>query len=298
MINRNRLAQLLCCPLVISLGACSNGESKESSEADNSGYPGYELVWQEEFDEDGKPNEAYWSYEKGLVRNHELQYYREENANVGNGFLVIEGKREEVKNERYEAGSDDWRKNQEYAHYSSASINTRGKKEFKFGLIEVRAKIDTALGMWPAIWTLGISKGWPANGEVDIMEYYRVNGQATILANAAWKKAGGRYAAEWDEQKIPFSQFLEKDPEWPNKFHVWKMDWSEDHIKLFLDDELLNEIDLKNTLNPDGYNPFHQPHYILLNLAIGGNGGDPSQTDFPKEYWVDYVRVYQKSSRH
>ncbi|MDN3668488.1 glycoside hydrolase family 16 protein [Echinicola jeungdonensis] len=259
-------------------------------------YPGYKLVWSEEFEEDGKPDSTFWSFEFGFVRNNELQWYQPENANVKNGFLVIEGKREKIKNEFFNSESNDWRKSREFAQYSSASINTRGKKEFQYGIIEVRAKIDTALGMWPAIWTLGTTKGWPANGEVDIMEYYRVDGKATILANAAWKKAGGRYEAEWDESKIPFSNFLESDPDWPNKFHLWKMHWTEDFIRLYLDDELLNEIDLSQTQNPDGFNPFHQPHYILLNLALGSNGGDPAETDFPREYLVDYVRIFQEDS--
>jgi beta-glucanase (GH16 family) len=87
---------------------------------------------------------------------------------------------------------------------------------------------------------------------------------------------------------------LEKDPKWPEEFHVWKMDWTEKHIRLYLDEELLNEVDLTQTQNPDGFNPFHQPHYLLLNLAIGSNGGDPSRTKNPRKYEVDYVRVYQK----
>lgn len=281
--------------LVLATTACnSKGNNKATLQEAPSLYPGYELVWEEEFEKDGKPDEAFWSYEKGFVRNNELQYYQEGNANVSNGILVIEGRREIVKNGRFEAGSEDWRKNQEYAHYSSASINTRGKKEFQFGIIEVKARIDTALGMWPAIWTLGVSERWPANGEVDMMEYYRVNGVATILANAAWKKEGDLYEAEWDERKVPFAHFLEKDPDWSGKFHIWKMDWTADYIKLYLDDELLNEIDLRKTINPDGFNPFHQPHYILLNLAIGSNGGDPERTVFPRKYEVDYVRVYQR----
>ena len=146
--------------------------------------------------------------------------------------------------------------------------------------------------MWPAIWTLGITKPWPANGEIDVMEFYQVKGEKTILANAAWADETKR--ANWDEAKIPFSEFLKKDPAWSEKFHIWKMEWTEDYIKLFLDGELLNEIELSKTLNPDGFNPFHQPHYILLNLALGSNGGDPSQTKFPKAYVVDYVRVYQQ----
>lgn len=253
---------------------------------------GYKLAWQEEFENPGQVNPAFWSFEKGFVRNNELQWYQETNAQVKDGMLVITGKREKIKNTRFDAESTDWRRNREFAEYSSASMNTRGHYEFQYGIMEVRAKIDTAMGMWPAIWTLGITKPWPSNGEIDVMEYYRVKGEATILANAAW--AGeGQYRAKWDEAKIPFAKFLEKDPDWPSKFHLWRMEWTEKSIRLFLDDELLNEVDLARTVNPDGFNPFHQPHYILLNLAIGGNGGDPGATLFPKEYVVDYVRVYQ-----
>ena len=279
--------------LLVGLTACSQGRTAFQP---SSGMPpareGYTLVWNEEFDTDGKPDSASWSYEHGFVRNNELQWYQPENAVVRDGVLVITGKREKVKNESFEPTSTDWRKSTPYAGYTSASINTKGKKTFQYGIIEVRARIDTAMGMWPAIWTLGVSKGWPANGETDIMEYYRVEGQPTILANAAWAHAQKR--AAWDERKVPFSRFLEKDPEWPEKFHVWKMDWTAAYIRLYLDGELLNEVDLSQTINPDGSNGFHQPHYILLNLAIGSNGGNPAATAFPKKYEVDYVRVYQK----
>ncbi|GAA4442821.1 hypothetical protein GCM10023188_42950 [Pontibacter saemangeumensis] len=249
-------------------------------------------MWQDEFGQDGKPDSAGWSYEYGFKRNQELQWYQPENATVRDGVLVIEGKRERVKNEFYDPSSEDWRKNTPYGEYTSASINTNGKKAFQYGIIEVRARIDTAMGLWPAIWTLGVERPWPANGETDIMEYYRVQGQPTILANAAWAHENKR--AAWDERKIDFAHFLRKDPDWPGKFHVWKMDWTQESIRLYLDDELLNEVDLNQTLNPDGFNPFHQPHYILLNLAIGSNGGDPAATDFPRKYEVDYVRVYQR----
>lgn len=253
---------------------------------------GYQLAWADEFNETGKPNPTYWSYEQGFVRNEELQWYQEDNAQLKNGLLHIESRREEVKNDRFDPKNKDWHKNREFANYTSSSINTKGKYNFKYGILEVRAKIDTASGMWPAIWTLGIDKPWPSNGEIDVMEFYLVNNKSSILANAAWKSKT-QYVT-WDSEKILFSEFLAKDPEWANKFHIWKMDWTEDYIKIYLDDELLNEIDLNITKNPDGFNPFHQPHYILLNLAIGGNGGDPAQTKFPKEYQVDHVRVFQK----
>lgn len=252
---------------------------------------GYTLVWQDEFDEEGPPNPEFWSFETGFVRNEELQYYQEENVVVKEGKLIITGRREKIFNPQYKDGSPDWRQNREYASYTSSCVKTSGKKLFRYGIFEIKAKIDTALGMWPAIWTLGESKGWPANGEIDIMEYYRVNGEGIILANAAWARPN---KAAWDEMKISIDHFVKQDPRWPEKFHIWKMDWTEDYIRLYLDDELLNEIDLSKTINPDGFNPFHQPHYLLLNLAIGSNGGDPSNTPFPKKYEVDYVRVFQK----
>ncbi|MFC5625496.1 glycoside hydrolase family 16 protein [Algoriphagus winogradskyi] len=275
--------------LIFSLGTATVAQAQFDPTS-----AGYKLVWQEEFENSGQVNPEFWSFEKGFKRNNELQWYQEPNATVKDGKLIITGKREQLNNPNFDPDSKDWKRNRKFAEYTSSSINTRGKYEFQYGIMEVRAKIDTSMGMWPAIWTLGISKPWPSNGEIDVMEYYRVKGEATILANAAWADEG-QYNAKWDNAKIPFTDYLKKDPDWPNKFHLWRMEWTEQSIKIYLDDELLNEVDLARTINPDGFNPFHQPHYILLNLAIGGNnGGDPSKTIFPKEYVVDYVRVYQK----
>ncbi len=260
--------------------------SKQNTEG-----PNYELVWQDEFNEGTRPDNNNWSYENGFVRNQELQWYQPDNAIISDGMLVIEGRREHVVNRNYDVASDSWKKRRPHASYTSASINTRGKHSFQYGIFEVRARIDTSLGMWPAIWTLGIDKRWPANGEVDIMEFYRIDGVSTILANAAW--AGVNRESVWDNGKYDLDHFYTKTPKWADEFHVWKMEWTPDFIKLYLDDELLNDVDLSKTINPDGFNPFHQPHYLLLNLAIGSNGDDPSSTTFPRIYEVDYVRVYQ-----
>lgn len=253
---------------------------------------GYNLVWNDEFNNIGKPDSSNWIYEKGFLRNQELQWYQEENANCANGLLIIEGRREQIKNPNYVAGSTNWKTVREFAEYTSASIQTRGHKQWQFGRFEIRARIDTICGAWPAIWTLGISKGWPSNGEIDIMEFYRVKGVPTILANFAWG-TNQRNVAKWDDLKKPLADFIANDQNWTKKFHVWRMDWNKDSISLFLDDQLLNSVLLSQTINPDGFNPFLQPHYLLLNLAIGGNGGDPSKTRFPIKYEVDYVRVYQ-----
>ena len=95
--------------------------------------------------------------------------------------------------------------------------------------------------------------------------------------------------------RTPIGNF--QDPEWSSKFHLWRMDWDETTIRLFVDDKLLNTIDVTKTFNANGdrKNPFHQPHFLMLNLAIGGHsGGDTSHTEFPARFEVDYVRVYQR----
>lgn len=254
--------------------------------------PGMKLVWADEFNSIGQPDAKNWKFENGFVRNEELQWYQEKNAVCTNGLLIIESRREEIPNPNYQAGSRNWKTKREYAHYTSASINTRGMKDWLYGRFEVRVRIDTAMGSWPAIWTLGTNNPWPSNGEIDIMEFYRVKGVPTILANVAWGTTQP-HVAKWNTIRTPFLHFTSKDADWAKKFHTWRMDWTPESIKLYLDDVLLNTTMLSETINPDGSNPFTKPQYILLNLAIGGNGGDPEKTKFPVRYEVDYVRVYQ-----
>ena len=257
----------------------------------------YKLVWSDEFNYEGKPDSTAWRHEYGFVRNQEFQWYQPDNANCRNGVLVIEGRKERILNDNYVEGSNDWKRNRQYAEYTASCIKTQNLKEFLYGRFEIRAKIPTASGSWPAIWTLGKSMPWPSNGEIDIMEYYQIKNVPHILANTAWG-TDRQFVGKWNTKTIPFSYFTDKDPDWADKFHVWRMDWDEHAIRLYLDDELLNETLLEDTKNGSigNYtNPFHQPHYILLNLAIGGqNGGTPDDSAFPLFYEIDYVRVYQK----
>ena len=258
------------------------------------------LVWSDEFEVDGRPSRD-WTYQYGFQRNHEAQWYQSQNAFVKDGCLVIEGRREHRRNPNYVAGSNDWRTNREFIEYTSSCLTTQLSQQFLYGRFEIRAKIPTATGAWPAIWLLGNKWEWPQNGEIDIMEYYIKNDQPSILANACWG-SDQRWNAVWDSSVIPFTHFTDKDPQWADKFHIWRMDWDKHFIRIYLDDELLNEIDLSKTQN-GGYdgnyeNPFanHVPgfkHYLLLNLALGSNGGEPDITQFPLRYYIDYVRVYQ-----
>ncbi|MCX6334654.1 MAG: glycoside hydrolase family 16 protein [Bacteroidia bacterium] len=253
---------------------------------------GMKLVWNDEFNIDGKPDPANWIYETGFVRNQELQWYQPENANCKNGLLVIEGKREKVSNPNFIPGSSDWKTSRDFAEYTSACIKTRGLQELQFGRVEMRARIDTACGSWPAFWTLGTSRSWPSCGEIDIMEFYRIKTGPIMLANFAWG-TNKRGVAKWDDIKMPLKEVIGNDSEWAKKFHLWRMDWDKDTIKLYLDNRLMNSVAVSETINPDGFNPFHQPHYILINQALGANGGDPSGTPSPFRYEVDWVRVYQ-----
>lgn len=259
------------------------------------------LVWSDEFDIAGPLNEADWNYEHGFVRNYELQWYQSDNAICRDGCLIITARHEQVENPHYKPQAEgrhrrsDWRQQREYAHYTSASVNTRGKHEFLFGTLEVRARIPVVEGSWPAIWTLGSQWHWPSCGEIDVMEYYRIDNIPHILANVAW--GNDHNQAMWNSKAIPYTHFLECDADWAHKFHVWRMEWQPKYLRIYLDDELLNDIDLTTTINGtygEGKNPFHTPQYFLLNLAIGGqHGGTPAPEKYPIRYEIDYIRFYQ-----
>lgn len=279
--------------IIISVSAFAQKSDPYKPDSNNpKDIKGMKLVWNEEFNYIGKPDSAFWRYEKGFVRNQEIQWYQSDNANCANGVLLIEGRREQFNNPNFDSTSTNWKNSRKKVLYSSASINTREKKQWLYGRFEIRARIDTAIGAWPAIWTLGTINPWPSNGEVDLMEFYRVKNVPTILANVAWGTSQ-RSVAKWDGEKRPLAEFTSKDNDWVRKFHIWRMDWSRDSINLYLDDVLINACPLSQTINADGTNPFLNPQYLLLNLALGSNGGDPDKTNFPIRFEVDYVRVSQ-----
>jgi len=225
-----------------------------------------------------------WNYEIGYIRNNEAQYYTnsDENSYVKDGILVITG-----------------RKNHLDKPYTSASLNTRGKHHFTYGRFEIRARIPYSDGCWPAIWTVGNRYSWPIGGEIDLMEFY----DRSILANVAWS-SDQPYRPIWDSKKIPVQKWMDDNPAWLDEFHIWRMDWDEQFIRLYLDDELLNETNLEETYN-QGWkgntdNPFRFQdasfgQYFILNLALGGNqGGEIDDSAFPVKYEIDYIRAYQK----
>jgi beta-glucanase (GH16 family) len=251
---------------------------------------GYRLVWADEFNTDGRPDPANWTFEQGFVRNHEAQWYQPENAWCEGGKLIIEARKEHKPNPLYDSGSSDWRRKSPTIAYTSASLLTRGLHHFRYGRFEMRAKIDVSPGMWPAWWTLGEKGEWPSNGEIDIMEYYR----RMLLANIA-TGTGKRYSPLWYSRRVPLDSLGSEA--WAREFHVWRMDWDEKEIRLSVDGRVLLSKAVDSLANRDsaGLNPFRQPVYMIVNLALGGdNGGDLSKTAFPRRYAIDYIRVYAK----
>jgi beta-glucanase (GH16 family) len=249
-------------------------------------------TWSDEFDDSGPPNPAVWTFEQGFVRNQELQWYTTSNAWQEGGRLIIEGRREQVLNPNYNPGSTDWKLNRQYADYTSSSIKSVGKFSFQYGRMQVRAKIPIGAGLWPASWTLGNTGEWPSNGECDLMEYYN----SKILANCA-RGTTTRWTAAWDGASSNVTSFTSIDAGWINSFHVWTMQWDESNVRLYVDNVLMNTIPQSWLVNPvttwGPQYPFKQPHYLLLDLAIGGTaGGNPAGTPFPVRYEVDYVRVW------
>ena len=284
-----RSLPLLACVAGLSaaLSSCAAPSVSSTTSAPPVPPPGHKLVWSDEFNVDGAPDPKNWTFEHGFVRNHELQFYQPQNAVVKDGILVIEARREAVPNPRHEPGSDDWKKKDAVSTFTSASILTRGLHQWTYGRFELRARIDTRPGLWPAWWTLGIDREWPHNGEIDIMEYYK----GDVLANFAWGTEQ-RWKAKWDATKTPLAELGGAD--WSKQFHVWRMDWTRDNVRLYVDDRLLNEIKVRDARNPDGFLPFRQPHYMILNLALGGdNGGPLDGTEMPARFEIDWVRVYQ-----
>ncbi|MCR4922062.1 MAG: glycoside hydrolase family 16 protein [Bacteroidaceae bacterium] len=290
--NEQSACSLMCVMyIVVAALTCSIDAAAQTT------AEGWRLVWHDEFDTDGRPDSTKWTYERGFVRNEEAQWYAPENVFQRDGHLVIEARPADFPCPTYQEGSTQWRHNRPRILWTSGAVVTKDLFSFQYGRVEVCARIPVCLGAWPAIWLLGIGGGWPACGEIDMMEYYQYEGRPTVLANACW--AGDTMkGTQWDSSYTPLTHFTDRDPAWASRFHVWRMDWDEKAIRLYLDDELLNEIDLAKTINGrlrgTGINPFHHPHFLLLNLALDTRIKHYAPADFPMRYEIDYVRVFQK----
>jgi beta-glucanase (GH16 family) len=236
---------------------------------------GWKLVWSDEFDGNAV-DPSNWSFETGGGGwgNDELEFYTSgRNATVSGGLLVITAS-------RARGGPACW-----YGpcQYTSTRMITRGKREFTYGRIEARMALPMGQGLWPAFWMLGAdigSVGWPASGEIDVMEHINAETQThgTIHWDAGGHASFGGSTAVAD----------------PAAFHVYAIEWTPASIRWFVDGVPRHEADIRRSIHST--KEFQRPFFVLLNLAVGGRwpGSPDAGTLFPAKLSVDYVRVYQQ----
>jgi beta-glucanase (GH16 family) len=233
---------------------------------------GWTLAWQDEFNGTALDTSK-WNIEVNGDGggNNELQYYtaRPENVRVTGGNLVIEARKEAYGGKQYTSGR----------------ITTQNKASWTFGRMEARIKIPTGKGTWPAFWMLGnaiSSVGWPAGGEIDIMEH--INTEAFIHGTIHWADQNNNHASYGNPSgNLDFSQY-----------HVYAVEWDTSAIRWYVDGVKYNEANIAGGIN--GTSEFQSPFFLLFNLAVGGDwpGGPDASTVFPNQMLVDYVRVYRK----
>lgn len=255
----------------------------------------WKLVWSDEFDKPGTPDARKWDYETGFIRNNEAQFYtkaRKENARVENGTLVIEARKERWKNPDYDATADrNRRRGREFAEYTSASLITQGKAAWKHGRVEVKAKLPSGRGTWPAIWMLGTNirgVGWPACGEIDIMEFVGFE-PGVIHANI--------HTAKYNHAKNTGKGDKIKLADASEAFHVYSVEWDGQRMDFAVDGKTY--FTYRNEGSGEAAWPYDREQYLILNLAIGGAWGGQKGIDdaiFPQKFVIDYVRVYQKAT--
>ncbi|MFC1781505.1 family 16 glycosylhydrolase [Planctomycetota bacterium] len=232
------------------------------------------LIWSDEFDYTGLPDENSWNFQLGKARaNNEPQYFTNDlkNVKVADGMLTITCRIEEVDGEQ---------------RYTSARINTRGKREFTYARIEARAKLPQGRGVWPAFWTLGRNGRWPECGEIDIMEYWGHN--ANSISSNVHTRDYNHTRGTGRGGNIEFEE------PWKD-FHIFAVEWYPNRMDFYFDDTMFYSCQSKG--EGPGEWPFFEPQYIILNFALWDNWrrGEAGIDDsiFPQEYVIDYVRVYE-----
>lgn len=249
----------------------------------------YQLIWNDDFSISGKPDPEKWNYETGFIRNLEEQIYtsRKKNVRVSDGKLEITALKENFKNNRYDPTVKNYRINTPYSDYTSGSINTKDKFEFKYGRVEIRAKLPKGNGVWPAAWMLGANFEeieYPYAGEIDIMEHVGIQpDEVHATVHFPWDNRNGI--------KSNGGTKTVKDPS--ENYHIYSVSWTPNFIEFLIDNESYHIFQIDNA--GDKNNPFRKPFYLILNLALGGNWPGPVDPDIlPQKFLIDYVRVYKQ----
>lgn len=248
-------------------------------------YAGMSLVWEDNFNGTAL-NISDWTFETGRGDNgwgnNELQFYREENTSVQDGYLIITAKKEEHQG----------------AAYTSSRIKTQGKRFFKYGRFDMRAVLPKGQGLWPALWMLGqnfSTVGWPRSGELDMMELVGGTPSSTGRNNKVhgtlhwWNDTSSSNACTCDQNP----GYTLSTGTFADEFHVFSIVWDETNIRWYVDNNLFQTINI----TPANLNEFHEAFFFIFNVAVGGNwpGSPDATTVFPQRMVVDYIRVFQKN---
>jgi len=237
-------------------------------------YSGMTLVWNDEFE--GSSLSSDWTFDIGTGSwgwgNNELQYYTNQNIQLIDGILKITAKSEIFNSQ----------------NYTSTRIKTQGLKSWKYGRVDVRAALPYGQGIWPAIWMLGdniTTAGWPACGEIDIMEMIGGAGanDRTAHGTAHWS-SNGSHAQFGNSTVLPNGRFADE-------FHVFSIIWNQNSITWLMDDVVYNTLNI----TPAELSEFQEKFFLIMNVAVGGNwpGNPDASTVFPQTMYVDYVRIFQ-----
>ncbi|PWJ52744.1 glycosyl hydrolase family 16 [Dyadobacter jejuensis] len=269
-----RFLVTFCIILFSILSSCSKKNEKENIDPKKT----YELVWSDEFEYNGLPDSTKWGYEKGYVRNQEEQYYQEAsllNSEVKDGMLTITG--------RYDTTAAEY-------PITSASITTKDRLQVLFGRLEMRAKMPKGAGAWPAFWTLGVNRdtiGWPYCGEIDVMEWLG------FVPNYVF---GSLHMANSEGVDAPrITPYAPAKNDLSVAFHVYAIEWDSEQIDFYFDNTLYATYKASEHTASE-WAQFTKPHYMLVNLALGGkSGGNIDKDSYPFVYQVDYVRYYQQN---
>lgn len=235
------------------------------------------LVWSDEFNNSGLPDDRKWSYDVGGDGwgNNELQYYtakRTENARIEDTALIIETRKESYSGK----------------NYTSARLVSKNKGDWLYGKVEVRAKLPSGKGTWPAIWMLPTNReygNWPSSGEIDIMEHVGYD-PGVIHATVHTEDLNHTKGTQVGESKKVDDCFTQ--------YHVYSLEWYADHLDVFVDGIKYFTFDNRDK----GFKtwPFDKRFYIILNTAFGGDWGGAMGIDTTitsAKFYIDYVRVFQ-----
>ncbi len=282
-MNNSAVLLLLAVIAATGLGCSSNGTGTDEDDTSTIPIPpGYELVWNDEFDGTHIAT-VRWEHEVNGWGggNNELQYYtdRSENSYVENGLLYIVAKKEEY------TGPDGTRQ------YTSARMRTMNKGDWQYGRFDIRAKMPIGQGIWPAIWMLPTDwkyGGWAASGEIDIMEF---------LGHEPNKVYGTlHYGGTPPDNVHSGTSYTLPNGTFSAGFHLFTLEWDTTEFRWYVDGDLYQTQKEWYTANQMYPAPFNQRFHLLLNVAVGGNWpGNPDDTTvFPQMMVVDYVRVFKK----